>query len=480
MTPRLDGAIDGFRADFHGTVITPGDPGYDDARSLWNGAINRRPALIAQCASAEDVATAIQFARRQELEIAVRGGGHNFAGLSICDGGMMISLTGMRQVTVDPSARRAVCGGGATWADLDAASQAHGLAVTGGFVSHTGVGGLTLGGGIGWLTRKLGLSCDNLLAAEVVTANGQILRASANENVDLFWALRGGGGNFGVVTSFEFQLHTVGPLVNLGLFFWGVDQGAEALRFSRDVIATLPAEVGILIAGLSAPPAPFVPEQYHLAPGYALALASFGSPEEHERLAQPIRAALPPLFELVTPIPYTQLQQMFDEGNPWGILAYEKSLSLDDLSDDAIAVICEHFPRKLSPLSFMPIFVLDGAYGQVGEDATAFSGSRASRFLANIAAVCPTPEMLEADRAWVRALWDALQPFASGARNYVNFMASDEEDRVRLAYGADKYERLARVKAEYDPDNIFHRNMNIAPALAPAQVMSQRRDTQPG
>ena len=278
----------------------------------------------------------------------MRGGGHNFAGFGVCEGGLMIDLSGMRQVTIDPATRRAVCGGGATWADLDAASQAHGLAVTGGFISHTGIGGLTLGGGIGWLTRKMGLSCDNLLAAEVVTADSRIVRASADQNADLFWALQGGGGNFGVVTSFEYQLHQVGPLVHLGLFFWGVDQGAEALRFSRDFVATLPEAMGALIAGLSAPPAPFVPEQYRLAPGYALLVVGFGSAEEHARVVQPIRATLPPLFELVTPIPYAQLQQMFDEGNPWGILGYEKALSLDELSDEAIAVVTAHLPRKSS------------------------------------------------------------------------------------------------------------------------------------
>jgi FAD/FMN-containing dehydrogenase len=465
MAQGLARDIDAFRAGFSGTVITPADPDYESARSVWNGAINRRPALIARCSSAEEVAAAIQFGRQQGLELAVRGGGHNFAGFGVCEGGLMIDLSGMRQVTIDPAARRAVCGGGATWADLDAASQAHGLAVTGGFISHTGIGGLTLGGGIGWLTRKMGLSCDNLLAAEVVTADSRIVGASADQNADLFWALRGGGGNFGVVTSFAYHLHPVGPLVHFGLFFWGVDQGAEALRFSRDFVATLPEDMGALIAGLSAPPAPFVPEQYRLAPGYALLVVGFGSADEHAQVVQPIRTTLPPLFELVTPIPYTQLQQMFDEGNPWGILGYEKVLSLDGLTDAAIAVVTEYLPRKRSPLSFVPIFALGGAYGRVGEDETAFGGSRAARFLFNIAAICPTPELLEADRAWVRSFWEALRPHASGAGSYVNFMAEDEQDRVRASYGAAKYERLAQIKAAYDPDNVFHRNMNIKPAL---------------
>lgn len=408
MAQVLDSGIETFRAEFTGTALTPGDPDYDSARSLWNGAIDRHPAIIARCSTAEDVAAAILFGRREGLEISVRGGGHNFAGFAVCEGGLMIDLSAMRQVTIDPAARRAVCGGGATWGDLDAASQAHGLAVVGGFISHTGIGGLTLGGGIGWLTRKTGLSSDNLLAVEVVTADGRVLHASADENSDLFWAIRGGGGNFGVVTSFTYRLHEVGPLVHLGLFFWGVDQGAEALRFIRDIVKTLPDEMGILIAGLSAPPAPFVPTQYHLAPGFALLVVGFGSAEEHQRAVQPIREGLPPLFEMVTPIPYTNLQQMFDEGNPWGILGYEKALHLDELTDEAIAVITEYLPRKSSPLSFMPTFVLGGAYRQVADDETAFSGSRTVGLIVNIAAICPTPELLEADRAWVRSFWEAL------------------------------------------------------------------------
>jgi FAD/FMN-containing dehydrogenase len=454
-----------FRTKFTGKLIAPKDPDYDSARSVWNGAINRRPALIARCSSAKEVAQAVQFGRDQGLEISVRGGGHNFGGSAVRDGALMIDLSGMRQVSVDPTARRAVAAGGATWGDLDAASQAHGLAVTGGFISHTGIGGLTLGGGIGWLTRKTGLTVDSLVSAQVVTADGRILRASADANRDLFWAIRGGGGNFGVVTSFEYRLHEAGPLVHLGLFFWGVDKGAEALRLSRDFVKTLPENMGTLIAGLSAPPAPFVPQQHHFAPGYALVVVGFGSAEDHARLVKPIREALPPLFELVTPMPYTQLQQMFDESNPWGILAYEKALYLDELTDGVIAVFTEHLPRKKSPLSFVPVFVTDGAYRRVGDDATAFGGTRAARFAFNIAAICPAPELLEADRAWVRAFWEALRPHAGGSGSYVNFMAEFEEDRVRAAYGAAKYERLARIKAEYDPDNVFHLNANIKPAL---------------
>jgi FAD/FMN-containing dehydrogenase len=466
MARSLD--VRSLQGRFSGKVITPADAEYDSARSVWNGAIDRHPALIARCSTAKEVSAAIKFARDEELEISVRGGGHNFAGYAVCENGMMIDLSGMRQVSVDPAARRAVAGGGATWGDLDGATQEHRLAVTGGFISHTGIGGLTLGGGIGWLTQKAGLSADNLVSGQVVTADGRILRASADENADLFWAIRGGGGNFGVVTSFEYRLHELGPLVQLGLFFWGADKGAEALRFSREFIKTMPEDVATFIAGLSAPPAPFVPEQHRFAPGFALVIVSFGSPGEHERLVRPVRETLPPLFDLITPMPYVQLQQMFDEGNPWGILGYEKALYLDDLTDDAIEVLAERLPQKASPLSFTPIFRLSGAYGSVGDDETAFGGSRSGGFAVNIAAICPAPELLEADRPWVRSFWEALVPYASGAGSYVNFMSEYDENRVRSAYGASKYDRLARIKGEYDPDNVFHLNANIKPALQPA------------
>jgi FAD/FMN-containing dehydrogenase len=463
-----EAAVRDLAGALRGPLLRPGDEGYDAARAVWNGAIDRRPALIARCESAADVAQAIGFARGHGLELAVRGGGHNYAGFAVCDGGLMLDLSRMNRVAVDPAARRAVCGGGATWADVDGATQAHGLATVGGFVSHTGIGGLTLGGGIGWLSRKAGLSADNLVAAEVVTADGRILRASAEEHPDLFWALRGGGGNFGVVTSFEYRLHEVGPTVHLGLFFWGVDRGREALRFSREFVTTVPADMGLLLAGLSAPPAPFVPEQYHHAPGFGLLVVGFGSAEEHGAVAERLRAALPPLFELVTPIPYTGLQQMFDEGLAWGQHAYEKALYLDDLTDSAIDVMVEQFPRRGSPLSLAAVFVMDGAYAAVGADETAFGGDRRARIVFNITGNCPAAEGYEGERAWVRAFWEALRPLARTSGSYVNYMTEYEEDRVRAAYGAAKYERLARIKAEYDPQNVFHLNANIKPAPPPA------------
>jgi FAD/FMN-containing dehydrogenase len=464
----VSAGVEAFRAGFGGEVVLPEDPGYDEARSVWNGDIDRRPALVVRCRTGRQVAEAIALARTIGVELTVRGGGHNFAGSAVADGALMIDLSPMRHVVVDPGARRARCGGGATWADLDGATQAHGLAITGGVISHTGVAGLTLGGGMGWLTSRAGLSCDSLFSADMVLADGRIVTASADEHAELFWAIRGGGGNFGVVTEFEFALHELDPLAQLGLFFWPAAQGAAALRLARDTAAALPDEVGALIAGLSAPPAPFVPAEHQLKPGIALLIASFGSPEEHAELVAPVREALPPLFELVTPIPYVQLQRMFDEGNEWGRHSYEKALYLDELSDEAIEVIAAFVPRKASPLSFVPIFPLSGAYARVGDADTAFGGSRSARYVLNIAAICPVPELLLADREWVRAFWEAMRPHASGVGSYVNFMTDIEEQRVKAAYGAAKYERLARIKAEYDPENIFHRNANIRPAVAHA------------
>jgi FAD/FMN-containing dehydrogenase len=466
MTQMLESDVAALRARFGGAIVTPDEVGYDAARSIWNGSIDRRPAVVARCSSASDVAEAIEFGRARGLEVSVRGGGHNFAGHGVTEGGLMINLADMKEVSVDVVARRVVCGGGATWADVDAATQAHGLALPGGVISHTGIGGLTTGGGIGWLTGKAGLSTDNLASAEVVLADGRILRASPAENQDLFWAIRGGGGNFGVVSSFEYRLHEVGPLVHLGFFFWDLAHGAEGLRFSRDLVTRLPDDMGVVIAGLNAPPAPFVPEQHRLAPGYALLVVGFGSAEQHQRAVQPVRERAAPQFELVTPMPYTALQRLLDESAPWGAHAYEKSLYLDELTDDVIRVFTEHLPQKSSPLSFVPVQLLTGAYTRVAEDETAFSGRRARGWAFTVSAIGPTADLLQADRPWVRRFWDALLPHAAGPGGYVNFMADVDEDRVRASYGSAKYDRLARLKARYDPDNVFHLNANIRPAGA--------------
>lgn len=448
-----------------GELLAPGDVGYDEARSVWNGAFDSRPELIARCRSDDDVVAAIALARERGLELTVRGGGHSFSGASTADGGLLIDLSLMRDVSVDPAAKRAVCGGGATLADLDAATQEHGLATPGGVISHTGIGGLTLGGGMGWLTRQFGLTIDNLVSARVVTVDGRVLRAAEDENPDLFWGLRGGGGNFGVVTSFEYALHEVGPTVHVALMFCEADKGADMLRLSREFVPGMPRNAGAMIVlGLTAPPLPFVPEEHVGVVGHALLVAGFGSAEDHARLIAPVREALPPLFEVVTPIPYTGLQQLIDDSCPWGIQCYDKSLYLDDFSDDVIALLAERMPSKSSPMSFGPIHCIGGAYADVPEDATAFGGRRKPCYVVEMAAVAPTDDLLQADTAWARDLWEALQPHAGGTASYVNFIDYFEQDRIRSAYGAAKYERLARLKAEYDPENVLHRNANIEPA----------------
>jgi FAD/FMN-containing dehydrogenase len=444
-------------------ACVPGEVGYEEAVRIWNAAITRRPSIVVRCTSDGDVSAALAFAQRQALEVSVRGGGHNYAGFALTDGGLMIDLTPMKAVTVDPATRRATCGGGATWGELDAATQAHGLAVTGGFISKTGVAGLTLGGGIGWLVRPAGLSCDNLVGARVVVADGRTLHATQTDNPDLFWAIRGGGGNFGVVTEFEFALHRIGPMIQLGLFLFHPSQGADLFRFARDYVRDVPDNCGVFLAGLSAPPAPFVPAELHFTPAYGLLVVGLGDESSHAQVIAPIKQALKPIVEMVTPIPYAGLQQMFDESAPWGMYSYEKAVYLDDLTDGAIDVILEHQAKKMSPLSFVPIFVLGGAYGRADPDASAFGGGRDISYVVNISATTPSPDDLAAEREWVRNYWSALVPHAVGVGGYVNFMMESEADRVRNAYG-EKYARLQQIKATYDPDNVFHLNANIEPA----------------
>ncbi|WP_249227487.1 FAD-binding oxidoreductase [Kutzneria sp. CA-103260] len=443
--------------------LVPGDPGYDEARRVWNGEIDRKPAIIAQVTGPADVAGCLAYAQANGLDVTVRGGGHNMGGAAVADGALMIDLSGLRTVHVDPEARTARVGGGATNADLDAATQAHGLAVPAGTYSDTGIGGLTLGGGFGWLTGKHGLAVDNLISAEVVLADGRVVRASTDSHPDLFWALRGGGGNFGVVTEFEYRLHPVGPLVDVGLFFFEIERGTQALRLARDFAPTLNGG-GMMVVGMTAPPAPFVPAEHHGKLGYSVLLAGFDGTEAFSELAQRVRDTLPPLFELVTPLPYTGLQKMLDGIGYRGNYAYEKSVYAEDLTDGLIDVLVANLPGKASPLSATPIALIAGAYADVPDHATAFGGTRSPRFAVGITAICAAPELLAADRAWVRAYWEKLLPHASNTGGYVNFMADYEQDRVKVAYGPVKYERLARVKAAYDPGNVFRHNGNIKPA----------------
>lgn len=464
MTSTAEPTPDSLRSRLSGAALLDGDAGYDVARSVWNGEIDRRPAVVVRPAGPADVAAALAYAREAGLDVSVRGGGHNFGGAAVVDGGLCLDLSSLDAVGVDPDGRTARCGGGVTWARLDAATQEYALAVPGGTVSHTGVGGLTLGGGFGWLTGKHGLSCDNLRSAELVTADGEILRVSSGEHPDLFWALRGGGGNFGVVTEFEFRLHPVGPLVHLGLFFYGLDDGVAALSHARELLETLPGDLGVLVAGLNAPPAPFVPDRFHFRPGYAVLIAGFSGEEQHAEAVRAARSGPAPLFEFVSPIPYVELQRMLDEAAPWGILGYERAVYADGFTDEVVEVVAEFLPRKASPMSIVPMFALRGAYTDVADDATAFGGPRRPSLVVNLTSLAADPAAFATDRAWVREFWTALAPFATNPAGYVNFMAEYEADRVRASYGPGKYERLARVKAAYDPRNVFHHNANITPA----------------
>ena len=459
MTQTANAPIADLRAALHGEVVEAADAAYDEARRVWNAAIDRRPLAVAMCVDDEDVQAAVRFAATHGVEIAVRCGAHSMSGAGVIDDGLVIDLSRMNSVTVDPEARRARVGGGALLGDLDAATQAHGLAVPVGLISHTGVGGLTLGGGMGWLTRKHGLSIDNLVSARCVTADGDVLTASETENPDLFWALRGGGGNFAIVTEFEFELHEAGPMIHFGLVFWTLDQGAEALRHARTVIASLPDDVNVVVGGLNAPPAPFVPEEHQLQPGYAMVIVGFGSAEEHAAVVAQAGAAVPPAFTFATPMPYVALQQMLDEANGWGNFYYDKGCYVDDLSDGVIDALVEHFPQKTSPMSIVLFYRLDNAYSAVAEDATAFSGGRSPRYGTFIIGGTPVPEMFAAERDWVRSIAEALRPYAASDGSYVN--GSTEFDAVVDAYGAAKFPRLVELKAKYDPTDLLHGNARM-------------------
>ena len=458
--------LDVLRGSLAGRVTGAVDVGFDDVRRVWNAAIDRRPVAVVECANAQDVATALAFAREHSLQVSVRSGAHNMSGAAVAEGGLVVDLRRLNDVTVDPVGKRAKVGGGALLGDIDAATQAHGLAVPTGLVSHTGIGGLTLGGGMGWLSRQAGLTADNLVAAQVVTAAGEVVRATEDENADLFWALRGGGGNFGVVTEFEFRLHEVGPLVQFAMIYWPLDQGAAVLRLAREVFTDLPVDHNIVFGAVNAPPAPFVPPEHQLQPGYVLLVTGFGSPESHADVVRRINESLPSAFTFSTPMPYVALQQLIDEANAWGQHTYDKGCYLDELSDQAIEVVTEHVPRKNSPSSIVLFYRLDEAYSAVGEDDTAFSGGRSPRYAAFIIGVCADPAVLDAERSWVRGFWEALSPHTIGTGSYVNAMTEFEDDRVRASYGAEKYARLAGIKAKYDPHNVFKLGANILPAGA--------------
>jgi hypothetical protein len=453
--------IDGFR----GELITTDHADYDRARAVWNGTIDRRPRLIARCSGAADAAAAVRFARDHDLEIAARGGGHNVAGTAVCDDGIVVDLSAMRAVSVDPASRTARVQGGALWGDVDHETQTHGLATTGGIVGHTGVGGLTLGGGIGWLMRKHGLTIDNLLAAEVVTADGSIVRASADENPDLFWALRGGGGNFGVVTSFQFALHPVGPTVTAGPVFWAADDTAEVLCFYRDFVSEIPDELGTVIRLGTIPPLPVIPEDLHWRPAIAVACCYAGAIDEGQRAVQALREFGSPLIDLIAPTSYVDHQRGLDDTVPHGWHYYWKSTNLAELSNDVIRVIAEHAYTANSPRTYAAMFHFGGAVARVPHDATAYAGRDFPHNIIIDGTWLPeeSQELGPAETAWAQEFLEALQPHRA-ASVYVNFIDADEDtNRVREAYDDESYRRLAEVKAKYDPDNAFHINQNIRP-----------------
>ena len=454
--------INGFR----GQLVTRDHADYDTARAVWNSAVDRRPRLIARCAGTADVIAAVRYARDHGLEIAVRGGGHNVAGTALCDDGIVIDLSGMRAVQVDPAGRTARVQGGALWSDVDHETQAHGLATTGGIVGHTGVAGLTLGGGIGFLMRKHGLTVDNLVAAEVVTAQGTLAWASADDHPELFWALRGGGGNFGVATSFQFALHTLGPTVMAGPVFWAAADTTEVLRFYRDFAAAAPDELGTVVRLGTVPPLPAIPADLHWRPAIAVDTCYAGAVADGEHAVRALRRFGTPLVDLVGLVPYVAHQGALDDTLPHGWHYYWKSTNLAGLSDDAIAVIADHAYRATSPRSYAAMFHLGGAVGRVPRDATAYAGRDVAHNIIIDAVWLPedADERALVETTWAREFLHALQPHRAGGV-YVNFLdADDDSRRVREAYGEHTYRRLADVKAKYDPDNAFHHNKNIHPS----------------
>jgi FAD/FMN-containing dehydrogenase len=449
-------------AEFSGAVFEPGDDGFETARQIWNGEIQRRPAVIARCTGTADVLAAVRFARERELPIAIRGGGHAVAGHAVCDGGLVVDLSAMTGVRVDPLAGTVQAQGGCLWRHVDHESQAFGLAVTGGIVTHTGIGGLTLGGGIGHLMRRFGLTIDSLVSCDLTTADGELLVASADEHPDLFWGLRGGGGNFGVVTSFNYRLHPLGPAVLAGVLAWPMAEAGDVLRFFRDFMADAPDEVGVMANLRLAPALPAFPDELHGKPIVALIVCYAGPVDEGEQVLRPVREFKAPALDTIGPRAYLAHQAMFDPAYPHGRHYYWKAWKLPPLDDDAIDVIVQQAAAITSPLSAIPIFTLGGAVSRVDDDATAFTGRSAAHDINFVASWLPDDPEPECHKAWARAAWAAMRPFAHGV--YVNFMSDEPAPQVRVAYGDRKYARLATLKAKYDPSNVFRFNQNIAPA----------------
>jgi len=451
--------IEQLRARVSGGVITPGDAGYDEARRVYNAMIDRRPAVIVRCASAADVAAAVDFARENGLALAVRGGGHSVPGFGTVDDGVVADLSGMRAVTVDPAKRTARAEGGATWGDFNEATAAFGLATTGGIISTTGVAGLTLGGGIGYLARGFGLSCDNLISAEIVTADGKMVTASEDEHADLFWAIRGGGGNFGVATALEFRLHPVKEIYG-GPMFFAMKDAESVLRYYREFIAEAPEQFGGFPAFQIAPPLPFIPVERHGETFLAFIACWAGPVDEGEQILKPLHDVAEVVAEHVGPMPYPALNSAFDALVPAGLQHYWKANFVRELTDDAIAAHLVHGPKVPAVNSTVHIYPINGACHRVAADATAFA-YRDATFAPVIAGMWPDPSQNDANIKWVRDYYAATAPLSEEG-GYINFMAGDDQDRIKANYRGN-YPRLVDVKRRYDADNLFRVNQNIKP-----------------
>jgi FAD/FMN-containing dehydrogenase len=454
-----EAALGELSRSFEGELVRPGHATYDEHRRVWNGSIDRFPALIARCGRVADVIAAVRFATTAGLPVAVRGGGHSFPGHSVCDGGIVIDLAPMKEIRVDPQARRARVQAGALWGELDRETQAFGLATTGGIVTHTGVAGLTLGGGIGWLHRKHGLTIDQLVAVDLITAGGEFVTASETENRELFWGVRGGGGNFGIVTEFEFRLHAVGPTVLAGPIFWPMETAPALLRFYGEWSAEAPDDLMTIVVQRRAPALDLVPAELHGTPVIGVACCYSGPIETGEALVRPLRSFASPVLDLCQPKPYVAHQSMFDPSFPHGWHYYFRACDVGALSDGVIDVICDYGDRIVSPVTTVALWQLGGAVARVEEAETAFNG-RAAAFSFNINGNSRSAHGFEAEREWARAYWTALEPYHTGV--YANFLMDEGEKRIRQAYG-DKYERLKALKRTYDPTNLFRLNQNIPP-----------------
>lgn len=455
-----DVAVNDLKASFRGELIRSADAGYDQHRKVWNGSIDRRPGLIARCTGVADVLAAVRFARKHELLTAVRAGGHSFPGHSTCDGGIVIDLGLMKGIRIDPEARTARVQAGVLLGELDREAQAFGLAVPAGIVTHTGVAGLTLGGGTGWIQRKYGLTIDNLRSVDLITADGQFVKVSEKENPDLFWGVRGGGGNFGIVTEFEYNLNPLGPQVMAGPIFWPMDEASKVLRFYRDWIAGCPDELMTIVLQRKAPPLPTVPPELVGKPVLGIGACYAGPVEAGERVMQPLKSFGSPVLDLCKPKPFVAHQASFDASFPHGWWYYVRSCDVARLNDDIIDIMADYGHRIVSPITSIALWQMGGAVARVGEGETAFNGRQAG-FTFNINGNSMSADGFEAERAWARAYWSSLAPYHTSV--YVNFLMEEGEERIRQAYGPAKYDRLKSLKRKYDPTNFFRLNQNIVP-----------------